>query len=686
MAGVIKTALALERRYIPGTAHFRAPNPEMDLPATPLRVSADGEPWPDAGHPARAGVSSFGIGGTNAHVVLEEAPPRPATSPRRDLHILTLSARCPEALDAARTALAEHLRGPGEPAIADVAHTLQSGRSAFPHRRTVVCGGLEEAAAALGADARTRTAHAPGAAPVAFMFPGQASQHAGMGARLYRAERVFRAAMDECAELFAGELGWDVRGVAFARDAERLTQTLYTQPAVFSVDYALARQLMAWGVRPAAMIGHSLGEIVAACLAGVLTLPGAVRLVATRARLMQELPPGRMLAVALDEARLRDLLAETAGEVAIAAVNAPRACVVSGPAGAVEELRESLDKRGVSVRELATSHAFHSPMMEPALAGVVEAVSAETLGEPRVPFVSNVSGTWITAGQATDPAYWAAQIREPVRFADGVAALLERGCTLLAEVGPGRVLSRLARGSAQGGAPVVATLPAPAGASTVAMLPAPAGEGADEERALLEGLAALWRHGAAIDWPAFQEEERPHRVPLPGYRFQRRRHLLPRVDAATVAEARRDPARWTYAPVWHRSAVPVPETGDGPGRWLVFEDRDGLAARLTAELRHRGHTVTTIGPAPKPGEVTRLVRGLRQENRLPARVVHAACVSGPTGRGDLVGGQDRHPAPGHHLGAVDLGDVRLDAAGGALPAEGGDRPGVGEEVVGAAAA
>ncbi|AXB42531.1 type I polyketide synthase [Amycolatopsis albispora] len=519
VAGVIKLALALDRRYLPPTRNFTTPNPEMGLDATPFRVVDTGMPWPEAEHPPRAGLSSFGIGGTNAHLVFEAAPQvERAARPRRDWQVLPLSARTPAALDAATDRLARHLEQHPDADLADVAHTLQVGRTAFAHRRTIVC--RDRAGALTEQAATTFTERTP---RVVFLFPGQSSQYPGMGARLYRAEPVFRSTLDECADL----LGWDVRQAAFTGTAESLRRTEHTQATVFCVDYALARLLMSWGIEPDAMIGHSLGEYVAACLSGVFSLPDALAVVSARSRLMAELPAGRMLAVAAGVDAL-------AGDLNVAAVNGPEATVLSGTAEEIELAREKLAAEGLLVRELRTSHAFHSAMMEPALPGIREAVAAVTRGEPRIPFLSNVTGDWITADQAADPDYWARHTRLPVRFADGITTALADSDPVFAEVGPGNALSGLVQGRAE-----VVTLLRRARNGTV-----------EETRSVTEGVAALWRHGVPVDWTAFGGGRR---VSLPTYPFQREHHLLPKPGEAPRREAEPEPVAppaWEPGPAW----------------------------------------------------------------------------------------------------------------------------------------
>ncbi|HLL47351.1 MAG TPA: type I polyketide synthase, partial [Longimicrobiaceae bacterium] len=491
VAGLIKTVLSLRERTLVPSLHFERPNPAIDFAGSPFYVNTATRPWESGGAPRRAGVSSFGIGGTNAHVVLEEAPPAEAPGASREHQLLVLSARSEAALGAARAELAAYLRERPGLRLADVAHTLQVGRAAFEHRLALVCRDLEEAVDALQGDPGGASAAVAGARrPVAFLFPGQGAQHAGMGAGLYRAELSFREEVDRCAELLRPHLGRDLREVLHPPEAragaaaEEIRRTELAQPALFVVEYALAKLWMGWGVRPEALLGHSVGEYVAATLAGVFSLEDALGLVAARGRLMQRLPGGAMLAVPLGEAGVLPLLG---GELSLAAVNAPEACTVSGPAEAVERLRERLEEAGVACRLLDTSHAFHSSMMDPVLDAFRDRVGRVKRSPPEVPFLSNLTGTWITPEQAVDPEYWTRHLRETVRFSDAVAELLRGRAPVLLEAGPGQSLSRLAaRQGERGLEAAVASLP-------------PAGGPGTEDRSLLEGLGRLWRAGVPVD-------------------------------------------------------------------------------------------------------------------------------------------------------------------------------------------
>lgn len=576
VVGLIKAALAIKHRHIPPTLHYRTANPATGLPGSPFRVSAAGEPWPAAPHPPRAGVSSFGIGGTNVHVVLE-APPAQGdrVAPEQDRQVLAVSARSAAALDAACARLADRLEADAGLCLADVAHTLQTGRAEFAYRRAVSGSDTAELVTALRA---SRTATRAESAAAVFLFPGQGSQYPGAGAQLYRSEPAFRAAFDECAKGFADRLGIDLHAVAFAADdgaAERLRQTVHTQPVLFSLDYALARTLSSAGIQPAALLGHSLGELVAACLAGVFTLGDAITVVAARARLLHRAPAGRMLTV--------DAPAETVGPLlgghgVVAALNSPRSCVVAGAPDEIEEAGRRLAAHGLRPRPLATSHAFHTALVEPALPEFGEVLRSVTLAAPRIPFVSNVTGTWITDEEATDPAYWVRHVRRPVRFSDGLRAVRDRGVPV--EVGPGGALTALVRAHSTGDRPVAA----------VALLRHREGVPVDEVKTFRAGVAELWTRGVPVDWAAWRGAA-GRRVSLPGYPFEGVDHLLPR-PGDLGSRGRLDPARWTSVPVWRR-APRAETTPAGPRTWLLLPDKAGLAARLAPLLEARGDTVVT---------------------------------------------------------------------------------------------
>ncbi len=445
--GLIKTVLSMKNGQLPATLHFQQANPKLALEESPFFVNAKLTEWKRNGGPLRAGVSAFGVGGTNAHVIVEESPSVPRSQSRRESQLLVLSAKTSTALQKASTNLAEHLKSNSNLSLADIAYTLQIGRRAFEHRRFIVASSHNGAIQALEASDSKRSGVTKQARPsVVFMFPGQGAQYHQMGSQLYESEPEYRKWADECADILKPLLPQDLRKVLYANagnaDVQKfLTSTVFAQPAIFTTEFALAKLWMSWGIQPDAMIGHSVGEFVAACLGGVFSLKDALHLVATRGCMMQDLPKGSMLAVRLPEMETRALLNP---QVSIAAINSPGLCVVSGPIPEIEKLEKTLTERNVMSRRLHTSHAFHSPMMDPVVVPFTEVVKKIKLKPTAIPYVSGVSGQWVTTEQTLDPRYWATHLREPVRFADGLTSLGTLQNSVLLEVGPGNTLNTLA--------------------------------------------------------------------------------------------------------------------------------------------------------------------------------------------------------------------------------------------------
>ncbi|MEH1985028.1 MULTISPECIES: type I polyketide synthase [unclassified Nostoc] len=528
VAGLIKTALALHYKKIPPSLNFEAPNPKIDLANSPFYVNTQLAEWSEGETPRRAGVSSFGVGGTNAHIVLEEAPQIQSSGSSRPQQLLLLSAKTSQALEAATANLQQHLQYNAEINLADVAYTLQRGRKAFNYRRSIVCHDITDAIAALQSldPNQVNTRHTEIRNPaVVFMFPGQGSQYVNMGLNLYNHEPVFQEAVDECAEILKPLLGRDLREIMYPAPSDAygglrlretatisLRQTCFTQPALFVIEYALAQLWQSWGVKPQGMIGHSIGEFVAACIAGVFSLEDALMLVATRGRLMWELPAGAMLSVRLPAKEVEPRLS---AELAIAAINGPSLCVVSGPTEAIATLQKQLESEEVICRHLHTSHAFHSPMMDSIIHPFAEVVGKVKLSPPQIPFVSTVTADWITAQQATDPMYWATHLRQTVRFAEGVQTLWQQPERLLLEVGPRITTTTLARQQAKDIKQQIA-------------IPS-LGDNAENEAewtALLKAVGQLWLAGVSIDWSNFYQRETRQRIPLPTYPFERQRFWI----------------------------------------------------------------------------------------------------------------------------------------------------------------
>ncbi|PNG24708.1 type I polyketide synthase, partial [Methylocella silvestris] len=536
VAGVIKTALALRTRQLPATLHFETPNPRIAFEGGPFYVNKTWRDWPQETGPRRAGVSAFGVGGTNAHIVLEEAPPAVSEASIRPTQIICVSARSAAALEKARQNLAAYLADNPRTPLADVAFTMAAGRRAFVHRAAIAADDAAAASATLKSG-QGLVFGAPKGEPrkIAFMFPGQGAQYPAMGQGLFETEPAFADSMRRSAEILRPILNADLCALLYGDEAERLSAqalqaTEFAQPALFSVGLALAELWRERGVAPQMMIGHSVGEFVGACLAGVYSHEDALRLIAARGRLMQEMPSGSMMAVRLPEAELAPYLK---GDVALAAVNGPKLCVAAGPDDAIAALDAQLSAQGVMTRRLHTSHAFHSPMMEPAANALRKVVEGVKLSPPTVPLISSTTGGWLTAAEAVSPDYWAAHCREPVRFSAGLKTMLDAAGPdpILIEAGPGVTLSTLARQGGAGNAPD----------AVLASLPDASREASDTE-IFARATAQLWCAGVVIDWRGLFSHERRLRVPLPTYPFERARHWLEAPPVTHAAGALADTA------------------------------------------------------------------------------------------------------------------------------------------------
>ena len=590
VTGLIKTVLALENHAIPPTVHYTAPNPAIDLAASPFYVTTRLSRWDNNGVPRRAGVSSFGVGGTNAHVIVEEAPKREERPSKRPHHVLTISARSETALNQAWRQLAAHVRTYPEVDLADVAFTLHLGRHFFKHRRALVVDG-ERPRLLESLDAADKLPAVVAAAerPTVFLFPGQGSQYPGMAAGLYKSETVVRHAIDRCARILQPTLKADIRKVLFGHGhnfkqaEEALKNTKWAQPALFTVGYALAELWSSWGVKPAAMIGHSVGEYVAATLAGVMSLEDALLLIAKRGRMISELPRGSMFAVM---STAQDLERFVTQKISIAAINAPGFTVISGPAKEMGRLEKALQKEHIAARRLHTSHAFHSSMMDPILEKFEETVSRIKLSAPAKPFVSTLTGDW--AGESVaKPDYWSRQLRGTVRFADGVWTLIGsrdlsgKGIVFI-EAGPGRALSTF-----------VGEIVKEKTTFCLQSLPGPGGNRTDTEETM-NALGHLWAMGGDLDWESFHRTDSRSRVSLPSYPFERQSYWVGANPSTTSEEEMRDPFDWFYRPVWRET----PLDGCAPpalaGRRILVLDRPTSPGRAIAEsLRRLGCNVVT---------------------------------------------------------------------------------------------
>ncbi|MBD2726430.1 SDR family NAD(P)-dependent oxidoreductase [Nostoc sp. FACHB-892] len=645
VTGLIKTALALQHKLIPPSLNFEQPNPEIDFANSPFYVNTKLTEWSATSTPRRAGVSSLGIGGTNAHVILEEAPSvTRVEKQKRDYQLLVLSAKTDSALETATKNFAQHLRQHPELNLADVAYTLQVGRGVFDYRRVVVCQSTQEAINALETvDPQQVLTHfqEPTQRSITFMFPGQGAQYVGMGKELYQTEPRFREQVDRCCLLLKPHLGLDLRSVIYPHESEKevteqLKQTSLAQPALFVIEYALAQLWMSWGISPQAMIGHSIGEYVAACLAGVMSLEDALTLVAVRGRLMHQMPTGAMLSVSASAAEVKTFLNE---DLALAASNAPSLCVVSGSYDAVEKIAEKLTAKGIECRSLHTSHAFHSQMMEPMLEPFIAELKKVKLNPPQIPFISNLTGTWISAHEATSLDYWAQHLRQTVQFSDGLSVLLQEseqlrcapGDRILLEVGPGRTLCTLVKQHTQQAA----------GQVVLPSLRHPQDEKSDVNF-LLNILGRLWLAGVEINWSGFYTHEQRYRVPLPTYPFERQRYWIePEIqtqvsDIESKQGKKPNISNWFYIPSWKR--VPLVKTKDITSDYsLIFVDEYGVGLQLAQRLQQLGQDVITVKVGEKfaqldtntyainPAEADdyqNLLQQLRKQEKTPNTITH----------------------------------------------------------------
>jgi acyl transferase domain-containing protein/acyl-CoA synthetase (AMP-forming)/AMP-acid ligase II/acyl carrier protein len=656
IAGFIKAVLAIWHRLIPPSPLFEKANRRIDFNDSPFYVNTRLQEWKNDKYPLRAGVSSFGIGGTNAHVILEEAPKieaKPCSDTRR-WKILMLSARTERSLGQATQNLLDFLKENPGVDLTDVAYTLQAGRRCFRHRRMSVCLDMDEAIANLSSpdSEHVYTFYSEQEeSSVVFMFPGQGSQYVNMGLELYKTEPVFRSEMDRCFDILKTRIALDIKRFLYPGEERgghrQILHTKIAQPILFIFEYALAKLLMSWGIQPQAMIGHSIGEYVAACLAGVFPLEYAITVVALRGKLMQKVPTGAMLSVPLSEEKLKPYL-NVDKKLSLAAVNGPEVCTVSGSRESVNKLAKKLAGEGYDCRYLHTSHAFHSPMMEPILDEFEGELRKVTLGKPGIPYISNISGTWINGDQAADPGYWVSHLRQTVRFSDGVTELLNLKNPIFVEVGPGNVLGTLVRKitakQTETVRPVVSLVRHPR-------------ESVPDARYLLENLGRLWLYGLTIDWESFYPGEFRHRMPLPTYPFDRqfygitgRRFNLTAgpTPSPSLIEKRPDISDWFYIPLWKQS-LPVErrvqrKENAEKSRWLVFADENTtFVSRMLKLLQGEVRDLITVKPGGafnkesdnvyviNPGSSDHydsLVKEIHGQDRLPEKIIHLWGLNG----------------------------------------------------------
>jgi acyl transferase domain-containing protein/thioesterase domain-containing protein/acyl carrier protein len=646
IAGFIKTVLSLHHGELFPSLHYKSPNPQADFPSSPFYVSATHAPWTvPAGKRRIAGITGLGAGGTNAHVLVEEGPQRAASGPStRPAQLLAISAKNNASLGAAALRLAQHLRDNPQINLADVAHTLAVGRTRFRARRVVAARTALEAAELLeSTDAKSRVEqlHTGSKPSIVFMMPGGGAQYASMGRDLYDEEPVYRAAIDECCRLVNPGLGLDLRTLMYPTGdldeaSRRLERPSVALPALFATEYAVAKLLESWGITPAAMIGHSAGEYVVACLSGVISLADGLAMVALRGRLFETLPEGGMLSVSLPAERARELMPQG---LSIAADNAPELCVVSGPVDLLDEMEKILiDADAESVR-VHIDVAAHSSMLEPILAEFGAFCRTIRFNAPTIPYVSNLTGTWATAADVTNPDYWVRHLREMVRFSDGIAAVLTGENRTLIEVGPGRTLCSFAR--------LADTKP-------VAVTPSlrhPREVCSDVDFALT-AFGRAWCSGADVDLTALQPDEQRNRISLPTYAFDRQRYwvdpdpLDPKARTTSGPLRKRDDvSEWFAVPSWHRAPITHVDR-DAVGSTMVIHRDGALADAVLAQLAAEGERVVSVelsqgfnrvGPsryevrADDFGSWMTLIEALKISEGLPSRIIHLSAL-GPKRR------------------------------------------------------
>ncbi|TNF22208.1 MAG: SDR family oxidoreductase [Rhodobacteraceae bacterium] len=656
IAGLLKAVLALRHRAVPPSVHFTAPNPRLGLERTPFRVPRTLEPHDPARGVMRAGVSSFGIGGTNCHVVLQEAPPSQPCGRADPADLLLVSAPSPETLTRTATALADHLRA-GPPDLGDLSHTLRLGRRALACRAAIVAGSVEEAATQL---ASVKAPEAGTPRDAAFLFPGLGDHYPAMGWELYCLEEAFRGAVDHCADLLQTHLDGDIRDVLYpgkdwrnaapgmigaAQGAGKLDLKAMLkgagtpapspmdrpsggQPAIFVTEYALTQMLAEWGIRPRAMVGYSIGEFVAACVAGVISLADALQIVAARARLIEtRIGRGAMLAVPLSASDL-----DLPERLSLGAISGERLSIVSGPEAQIDGYRAGLETRGTSAQRLPGSFAFHSAMMDGIVPDLAERLAQIPLSPPRIACVSCVTGDWLSAAEATDPGYWAHHLSRTVRFRDAVEHLVADPALALLELGPGQSLTAHAiamRSAAGAEVPVIPLMKWAYSSET-------------EWRALLAGIGRYWAAGGALDPERLLARDGRRRVPLPGTVLARERHWIDPPERVAAMQGRRPVEDWVLLPCW--KPAPLAPARPAPGsRWLILDDGGPEAGALIAALQAAGCEVIRgiarrayarhpdrieIDPAD-PTHYTRLFEDLAAAGKTPDGIVHFWALEPP---------------------------------------------------------
>jgi len=644
VTGFIKTVLSLYNKELLPALHFKKANPKIDFENSPFYMNTELKQWERTGNiPLRAGVSAFGIGGTNAHIVLEEAPPRPSSEQSQEAHLITLSAQSEASLQNMTYELADFLESKTDVNLADVAYTLQTGRNLFNHRRHMVVTNFQETIDALRAgtsdNCKVHTHFSREKnSPVVFLFPGQGSQYVNMGRELYEKETVFRTELDRCFSIL-DHLGYShLRNVLYpigdiTSAEEEMCKTQNAQPLIFSFEYALSKLLLNLGIEPYAMIGYSFGEYVAACLADVFTLEDALKLIVARGNLMQRVPEGAMLSIPLSESKLRPYLT---ADVSLAVDNGT-SCILAGTFHAIEKLERRMKEAHVLCMRVKTVLAGHSLLMDGILEPFEQLMQSVVLQKPKRPCISDITGRWITDQEATDPMYWVRHMRETVRFASGMEELVKNSNLVFLEVGPGRDLSSL----------IGRFMDAKRGHNIIDLIRNSQRQVSDSEY-LLSKLGWLWSYGVAVDWNAFYKGEARQRIALPTYAFDRKRYWINSSNSelakalhshtATTMGKRNDPMSWCYLPTWKRTADLQAEASNNLVSWLIFTSNASIGESLAQHLAQQGESVVTVEPGmdftvyedqrivlnpANAQDYDELLKHLNQSDKRVYKIVHA---------------------------------------------------------------
>ena len=685
IAGLIKTILAITHKQLPPSLNFSQPNPAIDFGNSPFYVNKELKEWPAGDYPRRAGVSSFGIGGTNAHIILEEAMVQEPSDIGRKYQLLLLSAKTENALESATANLLQYLKENRGTSLADIAYTLQKGRKHFKYRQFVLCENIEEAIGKIEKkyDSRLPAGKVSGdKCTTVFMFPGLGSQYPGMCKELYEHEKLFRQNLDHCFDAISTITGLDLHAVLYPSKTVRTDPEIYSQTdigqfLIFVIEYSLTKMLMGWGINPDCMIGYSFGEYVAACIAGVFSIEDAIRIVQRRGEIISAMSPGRMLSIPWDRQHVAALLNDSIS----LAIDNGASCIVSGPEAAILSLEGYMKEQKVICVLLESTRGVHSHMMQPAADLFLEYMKTVPLNPPCIPYLSNVTGDFIRPDDAMNPAYWARQMRDTVEFSSGIQRLLTNKTTLYIEIGPGSDISAIVNR-------MLMEKDMPGKAINIIR---PAVSHISDSKYLLFKLGQLWLSGIPMEWGNYYEGERRFRVPLPTYPFERLRYWK-MVDDYKAGKYQlkmgSDVNRmdWMYIPGWKRGFATDKKRYDSPlsSLILVFLDELAIGEALMAALDNTNTEWITVRPGSRFRKLSQssfeldptsdkdyylLFGDLKNNNRVPKRILHLFSLSEP-GEGALTRENiDNAQQKGYYsllniaqaLAALDLNtDIRMD--------------------------